>query len=219
MLIAKLRISLKDAGIAYNSAAELETTHQRGDILADGKIVRGLGTHFANQEAKARFDRLTAESNVIRDKFNRRFLRTPIESTFVVNTPGEAKEFAKEFSGNPDIEVSVFEFELGAAAGELDEKEMREWSERVKAQLKRVPLGRGEEADEEGLTALLTLAGCPVLSKETAENISRMVAEVKVGKMNRTDLKRGISLLQVSMDQSSLVAAPRSRPTPAATPA
>jgi hypothetical protein len=210
MLIAKLRINLKDCGIQYNNAAELETSKTRGTVLSYGKIVRGLGTHFASQEAKERFDRLTSESNVIRGKFNRRFLRTPIESTFVIGKRGEAKEFAAQFNTNPDITVSVFEFELGSANGELDEKEMKEWSERVKAQLKQVPLGRGEEADLEGLSALETLASCPVLAKETADRIRLMVAEVRVGKMTRTDLRRGIQLLDVEMDQTSLV--PRSRP-------
>ena len=212
MLIAKLRISLKDCAIAYNSSSELETDKARGTVLADGKVLRGLGTHFASKEAQEKWTRLTAESNVIRTKFNQRFLRTPIESTFVVSRPGEAKDFAMQFTSNPDIEVSVFEFELGSASGELDDKEMKEWSERVKNQLKRVPLGRGEDTDKEGLDALETLAGCPVLAKETKERILQMVGEVRVGKMNRTDLKRGISLLDVSMDQSSLVTAPRSRP-------
>ena len=214
MLIAKLRISLKDCLITYNSSSELETDKTRGTVLTDGKILRGLGTHFANKEAQERWQRLTTQSNVIREAFNRRFLRTPIESTFVVNKAGEAKEFARKYADNPDIEVSVFEFELGAPDS-LDDKEMKEWSDRVKGQLKRVPLGRGEDIDAEGLSALETLAGCPVLAKATSESILKMVAEVRVGKMNRTELKRGISLLQVSMDQSTLVT-PRSRPEPAA---
>lgn len=217
MLIAKLRISLKDVGIAYNSSSELETDKTRGTVLPDGKILRGLGTHFANKEAQERWQRLTTQSNVIREAFNRRFLRTPIESTFVVNKAGEAKEFARQFADNTDIEVSVFEFTLGSTS-DLDDKEMKEWGDRVKGQLKRVPLGRGEDIDAEGLSALETLAGCPVLSKETSEAILKMVGEVRVGKMNRVDLKRGISLLSVTMDQTTLVT-PRSTPTPAATPA
>jgi len=215
MLIAKLRVSLKDCGIQYNNSAELETTKVRGSELVDGKIIRGLGTHFASKEAKERFDKLTAKGNKIREQFNQRFLRTPIESTFVVSKAGEAKEFAKQFDGErPDIDVSVFEFELGATA-ELDEKEMKEWGERVKSQLKRVPLGRGEEVDEDGLTALLTLASCPVLAQETRDRITTMVAEVRVGKMNRADFKRGISIMPVVMEQSTLMV-PRSRPEPVA---
>ena len=212
MLIAKLRISIKEAGIAYNSSSELGTDKTRGTTLEDGKVIRGLGTHFASKEAKERYDKLVSDSNAIRDKFNRRFLRTPIESTFVISRKGEAKEFVtQDLCANPDIEVMVFEFELGTANGELDDREMQDWSRRVKEQLKRVPLGRGQDTDDEGLAALETLASCPVLSKETAERIRVMVGEVKVGKMNRTELKRGISLLDVAMDQTSLCA-PRSRP-------
>jgi hypothetical protein len=211
MLIAKLRINLKDCGIQYNNSAELETDKTRGTVLKDGKIVRGLGTHFASAEAKERFDKLTAEANGIRAKFGLRFMRGPLESTFFVSVLGEGKAYATQFNTSPDIEVSVVEYNLNSASGDLDEKDMKEWSERVKAQLKRVPLGRSEEADEEGLSALETLATCPILAKETKDRIQLMVAEVRVGKMTRTDLKRGIALLDVTMDQSSLLA-PRGRP-------
>lgn len=214
MLIAKLRVSLKDAGILYNNSTDLETDKGRGTVLKDGKVLRGLGTSFRSLEAKERYDKLVAEANGIRVKFGQRFLRTPLDSTFVLNRRGEGKEFAAQFAGSPDIEVYVTELELGAQES-LDEKEMKDWSDRVKEQLKRVPLGRGEEADADGLEALVTLAGCPVLARETAERIRAMVDEVKVGKMNRTDLKRGISLLDVQLDQAPLLA-PRSRPEPVA---
>jgi hypothetical protein len=211
MLIAKLTVSINDAGIAYNSATELEAKHQAGDVLEDGKVVRGLGTHFASKEAKERYDKLTAEGNAIRVKFANRFLRTPIEATFIISKPGEAREFAAQFASNPDIVVRVFEFELGSVGGNLDEMEMKEWSRRVKEQLKRVPLGRSEEADEEGLDALETLASCPVLARETAERLMKMVNEARVGTLKRADLKRNVALLDVSMDQTSLEI-PRSVP-------
>ena len=41
-----------------------------------------------------------------REKFNRRFLLTPIVPTFVINKPGDGKEFAAQYADNPDIEVS-----------------------------------------------------------------------------------------------------------------
>ena len=119
-------------------------------------------------------------------------------------------KYAQKFQGNPDIEVIVTEFELGAQES-MDEREMKDWSTRVKEQFKRIPLGRGEQADENGLSALETLAGCPVLSEATADKVRSLVAEVRVGKMNRTELKRGIALLDVSLDQTPLLA-PRSRP-------
>ena len=216
MYIAKLRISVNDAGVQYNNSAELETTHKRGDVLADGKIVRGLGTHFASQEAKDRYDKLVSRSNEIRGEFNRNFARFLFDGTYVVK-PGEGRTFAEKFSNDrPDVVVDVFEYDI---SGDPDERELSEWSQRIKGQLKQFPLGRGEKTDVEGLNALKTLAGCPVLAKETSDAILRMVGEVEVGRMNRTDLKRGISLLNVKMDSTTLTAVPRSRPTPTATPA
>jgi hypothetical protein len=203
MLIAKLRISLRDANIQYNRCTELGTDKVRGTVLEDGKVIRGLGTHFANKEAQERYDRLTKESNVIREKFNRQFMRTPIDGTFIITAKGEAKTFIDGLLINPELDVSVIEFELGAPDS-LDETEMREWSTRVKNQLTRIPLGRGEEVDTDGLAALETLAGCPVLAQATADNIRAMIAQVRIGKLNRVDFRRSIELLEVSMDQGAL---------------
>jgi hypothetical protein len=203
MLIAKLRISLRDANIQYNRSSELGTDKARGTVLEDGKVIRGLGTHFANKESQERYDRLTKESNVIRDKFNRQFVRSPIEGVFIIAEKGEAKKYVEGLTINPELDIMVTEFEIGAPDS-LDETEMREWSKRVKAQLTRVPLGRGDKLDDDGLKALETLAGCPVISKETADSIRRMVAEVRVGQMDKVDFKRGIELLNVEMDQTTL---------------
>lgn len=206
MLIAKLRISLRDANIQYNRSSELGIDKGRGTVLEDGKVIRGLGTHFASLEAKERYDRLTKDSNVVREKFNKQFMRTPIEGTFIINARGDAKKFIEAMSINPELDVTVIEFELGAPES-LDEKEMREWSARVKAQLTRIPLGRGDTVDSDGLNALRTLAGCPVLAKETANTILALITQAQIGQLNRVDFKRSIELLDVSMDQSSL--APR----------
>ena len=112
MLIAKLRVSVLDSGISYNSKEDLDTTKSRGTVLEDGKVVRGLGTSFRSKDAKDRYDRLVSKSNKIRDKFNQRFLRTPIQSTFVISTRGEAKNWAEQLNEDPEIDITVFEFEL-----------------------------------------------------------------------------------------------------------
>lgn len=205
MRIAKLTVHVGDSGIAYNNGKELGTTAARGVTLADGKVVRGLGTHFASQEAKEKYDLRQSEANEIRAKFNRRFSRFVFDSAFVLSRKGEAKEFAASITvTDPNVTIEVLEFEVGADE-EMGEREMKDWSERVKNQLKQVPLGRGEDADTEGLAALETLAGCPVLSPETAARIRLMVSEVRIGKMTRTDLKRGILLMDVEIDQSALL--------------
>jgi hypothetical protein len=199
--IAKLRISLKDAGIQYNSATELETKVGRGSVLVDGKVVRGLGTHFASKEAQDRYNKLTARSNAIRDQFNSRFARFLFDGTYVVK-PGEGKEFAAQFVGDqPDITVDVFEYDV---TGDPDERELSVWSGRIKEQFKRAKLGRGEDVDEEGLKALETLAGCPILAAATRDRVLEMVGQVRAGKIDRVELKRGIGLLEVQVDNESL---------------
>lgn len=199
--IAKLRISMKDAGIRYNSSTELETRVGRGSVLADGKVVRGLGTHFDSKESEERFNRLTSKSNAIRDQFNLRFARFLFDGTYVVK-PGEGREFAKQFvSEQPDITVDVFEYDV---TGDSDERELSIWSGRIKEQFKRAKLGRGEDVDEDGLKALETLAGCPVLAAATRDRVLEMVAQVRAGKIDRVELKRGIGLLDVQVDGDQL---------------
>jgi hypothetical protein len=206
MLIAKLRISLRDAAIQYNRADELGTSTTRGTVLADGKVIRGLGTHFLNAAAQQRFDKLTSESNAIREKFNRRFLRSPIDGVYVIGNKGEAKEFVKALAYDGGLEVWVTEFELGNTNGGLDSTEMTAWAGKVKTQLEKIPLGRGkkETIDPEGIAALEALSKCPVLSAETAAAISALAVQAKANQCDRVELKRSIELLTVTMDQGSL---------------
>jgi len=204
MLIAKLRVSLNNAGIGYNSGAELGTAAVAGAILKDGCVVRGLGTHFADQAAKERFDKLTRESNEIRSKFSRQFMRTPIDGTFVIPLKGQGKFFVDQLTPNPDIEVSVIEFELSSAGDGLDMEEMQEWGERVRNQLLRIPLGRGKDVDDEGLASIESLASCPVLAKETADTIKELVKFVRDGSLSRQDFKDSLEKIRMEMDPAAL---------------
>lgn len=204
MLIAKLRISLRDAHIAFNSPKELGIDARRGSVLGDGKVVRGLGTHFASVADKERYDRLTKESNKIRDQFNRQFMRTPIDGTFIIATKGQGKLFIESIEKSNELDVSVVEFELSNGGDSLDEEEMDSWSQRVKNQLTRIPLGRGEDVDKAGLAALETLAQCPVLSADTATEIKSMIFKVREGTMRRDEFKKSLEGLHVGMDQAAL---------------
>jgi len=205
MLIAKLRISLRDASIQYNRPDELGTATNRGTVLADGKVVRGLGTHFANQAAKERFDRLTKESNDLREQFNRRFLKSPIDGVFIINAKGEARTFVATLTMSEGIDAYVTEFELGGVGAGLDAEEMGQWAAKVKTQLERIPLGRGKDIDGDGIKALKTLAKCPVLAAATATAINTLIAQVECNKMDKVEFKRSIELLSVEMDQSELI--------------
>lgn len=210
MLIAKLTITLRDCGIEYNKSAELDTTKERGSVLDDGKVVRGLGTHFASQEAKERFDKLTARANEIRTIFGNKFGRGPLKGTYIISKLGEALEFIRQFESEQvaGTVVTVDEYNLN---GSLSERTLIDWAARNKDALKRVPLGGKKEASDEGIMALEALAACPALAQETRDAVLRMASEARVGSLTRVDLKRGISLLDVSMDKSVLMA-PRSRP-------
>jgi len=212
MLIAKLSVSVKDSGIHYNTPDELGAQVFRGKELENGKVIRGTGTHFASKDDAERYKERLKDSNTVRDAFKRHFMVTPLDSTFIVSKPGEAKEYLKSLEVGAGVEAYVVEFELGSPET-LDERELREWQDKIKTQLKRIPLGRGKDIDGEGIDALLALARCPVIAPATADRINEMVEELRVGTTDRTAFKRSIELLDVKMDQSSLIA-PRTSPEP-----
>lgn len=204
MLIAKLRVSLRNISISYNSGSELGTDKVRGAVLQDGSVVRGLGTHFADQASKDRYDELTRQSNEIRSKFNRQFMRTPIDGTFVIPIKGQGKFFVDQLPKNPDIDVSVIEFELSSAGDGMDTEELQEWGNRVKNQLTRIPLGRGKDIDDEGLATIVALADCPVMSRTTAQAINGLVEQVRAGTLSRQDFKQAMDKLTIEMDPTAL---------------
>ncbi len=204
MLIAKLSVAINNAGIEYNSNTELGTDKTRGAVLPNGSVVRGLGTHFADQAAKERYERLTKEANAIRDKFSRQFMRTPIEGTFILPIKGQGKFFAERLSTDPDVAVSVVEFELSSAGEGLNPRELSEWGDRVKNQLLRIPLGRGKDADDEGLSAIETLADCPAMSPTTSRVIKDLLSRVRNKLLSRQDFKCALENLKVEMESSAL---------------
>jgi len=214
MRIAKLTVSIGSSGIAYNSSQELKTDKARGSVLEDGKVVRGLGTHFASKEAQERYDKLIARSNEIRGEFARKFGRFILPSTFVVNKAGDAAKFAEQYSNErPDIIVDVSELNTD---GELGERELQEWASSLKDQLKRTPLGRGKDVADEGIQTLKALLECPVIAESTRTSLQNFILQAEAGKMTRVDLKRNISLLKVEVDQTPLMA---QRSAPALSPA
>jgi len=209
MKIAKLTVSIDNTGISYNSKEELKTEAARGAVLEGGKVVRGLGTSFSSQEAKERYDDLVSRSNLIRAEFGNKFGRGPIKGTYIIHEFGDAIKFIEKYDNSADIKVSVDELDLN---GSLSERTLIEWADRNKDALKRVPLGRAKEASDEGILALEALASCPALSQETKDTVLRLASEARIGTLKRVDLKRSISLLNVEMDATPMLA-PRSRPT------
>ncbi len=218
MLIAKLTIGY-DRGLALNDATDLVNATagvgvgvvaHKGYTTVDGKVIRGLGTHYRSDADMILVKEKDADANRIRTEFRKRFLATPIDGLYVVAKPGMARAFVSELGHRDDINVRVTEFELASPNG-LDGGELTEWANRIKNQLSSVSLGRSKEADEDGLRALETLASCPVLKPETGTRIKELVAALRSEKITRVELKRNLQTLDVQIEQAPL--APRRTPT------
>lgn len=216
MLIAKLTISF-DRGLAHNDTRDLKPEDApegfkiagRGDKTADGKVIRGLGTHFRSEEDAILVAEREKEARRVYNEFRSRFLATPIDGLYVVPKPGIAKAFVESLGVRPDIAVRVTEFRLESPGG-LDGAELGEWATRIKRQLSGVSLGRSKEADAEGLRALETLASCPVLTPSTASRIKELVAMVRENRLTRLEIKRKIETMDVEIETKVL--APRQTP-------
>lgn len=217
MLIAKLTIGY-DRGLALNDETDLKNEAlalpgsilTRGATTKDGKIIRGLGTHYRSDADMILVKQRDADANRIRAEFRKRFLATPIDGLYVVPKAGVARAFINGTAYRSDLTVRVTEFELASPQG-LDSGELTEWANRIKKQLSSVSLGRTKEADEDGLRALETLASCPVLKSETGTRIKELVAQLRNEKITRVELKRNLQTLDVQIEQAPL--APRKTPS------
>ena len=215
MLIARVEVGLGNTGIRYNTPEEIGTATTRGTVLANGEVVRGIGTHFASQADKERYDTLTRQQLEVRMALAERFMRVHFfPSAFVITKLGEAKEFISEFIRNknidPSVRVDVVEFEINGA---IEDVHLVAWGVTVKEQLERVRLGRKKgQVNSEALTALETLAECPALSQETAGAIRKLVGEFRLGNMKKDDFQRSVTLLEVKMDKTILEGPKRAIP-------
>ena len=215
MLIAQLTISY-DRGLAHNDERDLsaDTTlganiAGRGFKTADGKIIRGLGTHFKSESDRDLVKAKDQEAARIRTEFRKRFIAMPIDGCFIVPRAGIAKGFISDLGHRDDIKVYVTEYNVECPAG-IDDSRLAMWSERIKNQLSSVSLGRSKEADEEGLRALETLAECPVIKPSTCNRIKELVAMVRDSKIERVELKRSLETLDVEIAGEAL--SPRRMP-------
>lgn len=218
MLIAKLTISY-DRGTALNKQQDLvdgvaspEQVRQiasRGHKTADGKVLRGLGSHFRSEADADLVKQRDFAAREIYTAFRSKFIAAPIEGLYFVPKQGEAKKFISGLQVRDDMQVRVSEFELSAPS-DLEQAEMAAWAQRIKNQLSSISLGRSKEADAAGLEALVSLAGCPVLQKGTADRIRELVSMVKDGRIERVEIKRHLEKLNVQVETSTL--APRRAP-------
>jgi hypothetical protein len=217
MIIARVEVGLGNTNIKYNTPGELGTAATRGTVLANGEVVRGIGTHFASQSDKERYDALTKQQLQVRAALAERFVRVHFfKSAFIIKELGEAKKFVEEYiRGNkidPCVRVDVIEGDFSVEGG-ITDKQLVDWSTTVKEQLERVRLGQKKgQVNREALTALETLADCPALSQDTAGSIRKLVGEFRLGHILKDEFQRSIQILNVKMDATALTGPKRSVP-------
>jgi hypothetical protein len=217
MNICKLTISY-DRGVSLNKPDDLvleqDAEHtrrvaERGHKTADGKVLRGLGSHFRSEADAELVKQRDFAAREIYQAFRKTFLAAPIEGLYFVPERGQAKAFIAKLDVREDMRVSVSEFEL-TAPSDLEQAEMAAWGKRIQNQLSSISLGRSKEADEAGLSALVALAGCPVLQKGTADRIRELVSMVRDGRLERVEVKRSLDKLIVNVNTETL--SPRRTP-------
>lgn len=218
MRIAKLVISY-DRGLERNDEKDLadgETSSvlTRGSTTADGKIIRGLGTHFKTERDQQLVKARDQIASSIRQTFREKFVATSIDGCYVLNAAGDGKNFLLDLPqelqnriNEYDVQVRVQEFDLVTEG--LDTGELRAWSDRIRSQLASVQLGRKKEIDEEGLNALISLTSCPLISPETAKRVRELVEAVREQKITRLELRRSIADLDVEIDDSPILSGRR----------
>lgn len=204
MIIARLSVRYS-RGVECNSPEDIGLKDAPATVESGG-LIRGLGTHFKDEAERLLVQERDREWYRIRRAFRSRFMTTPIDGVYIVPRRGMAGEFVKSLDIRDDVAASVQEFYF-AAAGEMSNEAIAEWAQRVKSQLAQVALGRGKEADEEGLSALETLTSCPAMGEETRRRVRELVSLVRAQKIDRLELKRSIADLDVKLEPGAL--APR----------
>jgi hypothetical protein len=206
MIIAKLHIKF-DRGTANNQATDLGL-ESVPTTTAEGRIVRGLGTHFESKEAKTLYDVRTNEDGRIRTLFRRSFLGGPFEGTFILPRLGAGREMLEAMDPpvRADVAARVVEYDL-APTEAMPPAELTDWADRVKNQMTATPLGRGKdvswassEGGSDGLKILAGLASCPVLTEETRASLNRLIEEARGSKVDRFEFKRRLLDMEVAVE-------------------
>ena len=214
MIVATINISY-DRGLTRNTEDDLKENPNalirgKGSVLPDGGVIRGLGTKFRTEDSAKRVKERDQYAKEVYGAFRARFLATPIKGVYMIPRWKDGKKFQESLGHLDGVRVSVIEFEL-VSQDRLDNQDALEWAKKVKSQLQSVELGRKKDADEMGLRALLTLASCPILTKDTAERIRNAVAGVRSSRIDKLELRRQLSTLEVGVSQDTLLS-PRRAP-------
>lgn len=195
MIVGRLSVSF-DRGVSTNKAPDLGL-EETPETTSDGKLVRGLGTHYRSEEAKETAKEFAKQEGQIREAFRRAFLSSPIPGIYVLPESGAGRELLRTLEFDPRINAHVSEYSL--TMGDVPPIEISEWADRVKRQLVDVPLGRDSDPAAEGLVTLESLARCPVLDEETSEQLLSLIADAKLKAITRVELRREIRALEVKV--------------------
>lgn len=216
-VIGHLSISY-DRGITRNKPEDLGLDVQP-DESPDGGVIRGLGSKWRSEDARMQTKRFGDEERRIVLAARQTFVRAPFKGTYVLPEKGAGKRWLAQLDPPPmaGVQVSLSEYVLGVVS--QTPAEVREWSERVTNQLRRIPLGREKTVSAEAITVLSRLADCPVISDESRSALLALIADAKLDKVERVEFKRKLAKLPISIATSESVtprrAPKRSRPEPA----
>ncbi len=200
MIVGRLSVSF-DRGVSTNKAPDLGL-EQAPDRTEDGKLVRGLGTHYRSDEAKATAKELAKQEGQIREAFRRAFLSSSIPGFYVLPESGAGRELLSKLTFDARINAHVSEYQI-ALNDRLPPVEITEWASRVKRQLTDVPLGKSTDPAAEGLVTLESLAMCPALDDETSETLLGLIADAKLQAITRVELRREIKAMKVGVSFSA----------------
>lgn len=199
MIVARISMSF-DRGVARNNPQDVGL----GDnpvLTPEGGEIRGLGTHFISPEAKVFAEKCTAEEARIRKSLDRRLMRSPIPGLYVLSYDGEGDSILRSLDPIPEVNARCKTYNL-TSNGSIEGAELTDWIERIKAQLKMIPIGkgRGKSVSEEGIEITEQLAKCPILSESTKNAILSLVAKAKFDQIEKMEFRRQLVDLTIEID-------------------
>jgi hypothetical protein len=199
MIICRLCISF-DRGTARNKRDDLGSTVVKGSVTVDGKVIRGLGSHFRSEEARQLNKERCAEEQRIRNAFRRTFVSAPIPGHYILPESGAGKRFLASLEPRQDIEARVAQYDLQVSGEDMPPGEIRDWANRVQEQIVKMPTGRGKVVNADKLEALNVLASAPILAEESREALKALIKGARLQTIDRLTFKRQIEDIKIDID-------------------
>lgn len=203
MIVGRLTISY-DRGVARNAASDVNLDAEP-TTTPDGGIVRGLGTHYRSQEARDNAMAWSAAERKVRLEFSRSFMSSPLPGVYVLPDRDAGRLLLQSLEIPLAVQARVSVYDL-SPDGDLPPAEVAEWVERIRRQLDDLPLGRGKETSAAGLKAMESLIACPVLSEDTRNALSGLIAETRLASVERVEFKRRLADIPLTVSIAPVIA-------------